>query len=166
MAVRAQTDTEFAFDILRWLDRLLIRLVSSSSMCVCVCVCVYAGALDQRAAVVVQVSKFATYNKDDPGSFQLSPVCVFSRLLLDLPAVYAFVSYGPYRVQEFSYYPQFMFNLRRRYAQTVVALAKCTVELMCLSAPVNSCKCSTAVLMRQHFTGTRNFLGVIDCVYD
>jgi len=51
--------TEFTFDILRWLDRMLIRLVQ----------------------------KFATYKKDDPASFKLS--------------------------QEFSYYPQFMFHLRR-----------------------------------------------------
>lgn len=54
-----KTRSEFTFDILRWLDRMLIRLVS----------------------------KFAQYRKDDPASFRLSP--------------------------EFSYYPQFMFHLRR-----------------------------------------------------
>lgn len=54
-----RTITEYTFDILRWLDRTLIRLVS----------------------------KFATYKKDDPQSFRLS--------------------------QELSYYPQFMFHLRR-----------------------------------------------------
>ena len=54
-----KTLAEFTFDILRWVDRTLIRLVS----------------------------KFATYKKDDPGSFRMSP--------------------------EFSYYPQFMFHLRR-----------------------------------------------------
>jgi len=54
-----KTQSEYTFDILRWLDRTLIRLVS----------------------------KFATYKKDDPNSFRLS--------------------------QEFSYYPQFMFHLRR-----------------------------------------------------
>jgi protein transport protein SEC23 len=55
----AKTANEYTFDILRWLDRNLIRLVS----------------------------KFATYKKDEPESFKLSP--------------------------EFSYYPQFMFHLRR-----------------------------------------------------
>eukprot|EP00808_Paulinella_micropora_P015808 g19356.t1 len=61
MARRAvwKTRTEYTFDILRWLDSHLIRLVS----------------------------KFATYQKDDPSSLRLSP--------------------------EFSYYPQFMFHLRR-----------------------------------------------------
>eukprot|EP00457_Paulinella_chromatophora_P001779 gb/GEZN01001781.1/.p1 GENE.gb/GEZN01001781.1/~~gb/GEZN01001781.1/.p1 ORF type:complete len:747 (+),score=118.53 gb/GEZN01001781.1/:81-2321(+) len=61
MARRAvwKTRTEYTFDILRWLDSHLIRLVS----------------------------KFATYQKDDPSSLRLS--------------------------QEFSYYPQFMFHLRR-----------------------------------------------------
>lgn len=54
-----KTNNEYTFDILRWLDRMLIRLVS----------------------------KFATYVKDDPNSFQLSP--------------------------ELHYYPQFMFHLRR-----------------------------------------------------
>jgi protein transport protein SEC23 len=54
-----KTYSEFTFDILRWLDRTLIRLVN----------------------------KFATYKKDDPQSFRLS--------------------------NEFSYYPQFMFHLRR-----------------------------------------------------
>jgi len=54
-----KTLTEYTFDILRWVDRTLIRLVS----------------------------KFASYKKDDPNSFRLSP--------------------------EFSYYPQFMFHLRR-----------------------------------------------------
>lgn len=39
-----KTQTEYTFDILRWLDRMLIRLVS----------------------------KFAVYNKDDPSSFRLS----------------------------------------------------------------------------------------------
>lgn len=54
-----KTLTEYTFDILRWVDRTLIRLVS----------------------------KFASYKKDDPNTFRLSP--------------------------EFSYYPQFMFHLRR-----------------------------------------------------
>jgi len=54
-----KTLNEYTFDILRWVDRTLIRLVS----------------------------KFASYKKDDPNSFRLSP--------------------------EFSYYPQFMFHLRR-----------------------------------------------------
>lgn len=54
-----KTLTEFTFDILRWVDRTLIRLVS----------------------------KFASYKKDDPASFKLTG--------------------------EFSYYPQFMFHLRR-----------------------------------------------------
>lgn len=54
---RAQSEN--AFDIIRWLDRSLIRLVS----------------------------KFASYKKDDANSFRLST--------------------------EFSYYPQFMFHLRR-----------------------------------------------------
>jgi len=40
-----KAETEEAFDVLRWLDRMLIRLVS----------------------------KFADYTKDDPNSFQLSP---------------------------------------------------------------------------------------------
>lgn len=46
-----QTLTEYTFDILRWLDRFLIRLVS----------------------------KFGIYKKDDPSSFQLTPVrcCVY-----------------------------------------------------------------------------------------
>ena len=50
---------EFSFDILRWLDKMLIRLVQ----------------------------KFAFYTKNDPNSFRLS--------------------------NEFSYFPQFMFHLRR-----------------------------------------------------
>ena len=54
-----KTITEYTFDILRWVDRTLIRLVS----------------------------KFASYKKDDPASFRMSA--------------------------EFSYYPQFMFHLRR-----------------------------------------------------
>jgi protein transport protein SEC23 len=54
-----KTANEFTFDILRWVDRTLIRLVS----------------------------KFASYRKDDANSFKLST--------------------------EFSYYPQFMFHLRR-----------------------------------------------------
>jgi len=54
-----KTQSEYTLDILRWLDRNLIRLVS----------------------------KFASYKKEDPDSFKLSP--------------------------EFSYYPQFMFHLRR-----------------------------------------------------
>ena len=58
-------ETEDVGDILRWLDRSLIRLCS----------------------------KFATYRKDEPNSFQLSP--------------------------NFSLYPQFMFNLRRsQFMQT------------------------------------------------
>lgn len=54
-----KTQTMYTYDILRWLDRMLIRLVS----------------------------KFCQCTKDDPSSFRLSP--------------------------EFSYYPQFMFHLRR-----------------------------------------------------
>lgn len=54
-----KTLSEYTFDILRWVDRTLIRLVA----------------------------KFASYKKDDPNTFRLSP--------------------------EFSYYPQFMFHLRR-----------------------------------------------------
>lgn len=54
-----KTDSEFALDILRWLDRMLIRLCA----------------------------KFAQFSKDDPESFRLG--------------------------QELSYYPQFMFHLRR-----------------------------------------------------
>ena len=54
-----KSENEFAFDILRWLDRMLIKLTQ----------------------------QFASYQKDQPDSFRLSP--------------------------EFSYYPQFMFNLRR-----------------------------------------------------
>jgi len=54
-----RTETEEVADVMRWLDRALIRLCS----------------------------KFATYRKDDPSSFRLSP--------------------------EFSIYPQFMFHLRR-----------------------------------------------------
>jgi len=54
-----KTENEEAFDILRWVDRMLIRLCA----------------------------RFAEYQKDDPASFQLS--------------------------QNFSLYPQFMFNLRR-----------------------------------------------------
>jgi len=54
-----KTRTEYSFDILRWLDRMLIRLVK----------------------------KFASFQKDDPNSFRLC--------------------------NEFSYYPQFMFHLRR-----------------------------------------------------
>lgn len=52
-------ETEEVADVMRWLDRALIRLCT----------------------------KFATYRKDDPSSFRLSP--------------------------EFSIYPQFMFHLRR-----------------------------------------------------
>lgn len=54
-----KAETEFAVDILRWLDRMLIRLVA----------------------------KFGDYQKDRPESFSLSP--------------------------EFSFFPQFMFHLRR-----------------------------------------------------
>eukprot|EP01006_Ploeotia_vitrea_P011244 TRINITY_DN29942_c1_g1_i1.p2 TRINITY_DN29942_c1_g1~~TRINITY_DN29942_c1_g1_i1.p2 ORF type:complete len:776 (+),score=419.17 TRINITY_DN29942_c1_g1_i1:24-2330(+) len=54
-----KAETEFANDVLRWLDRQLIRLVA----------------------------KFAQYQPDKPESFRLSP--------------------------EFSYYPMFMFHLRR-----------------------------------------------------
>lgn len=54
-----RTETEDTLDILRWLDRSLIRLCA----------------------------RFADYHKDDPGSFRLSP--------------------------SFSFYPQFMFHLRR-----------------------------------------------------
>lgn len=54
-----KTENEDSFDILRWVDRMLIRLCS----------------------------RFAEYQKDDPGSFALST--------------------------NFSLYPQFMFNLRR-----------------------------------------------------
>jgi protein transport protein SEC23 len=54
-----RTKTEHTIDILRWLDRTLIRLVQ----------------------------KFATFKKDDPNTFRLAP--------------------------EFSYFPQFMFHLRR-----------------------------------------------------
>jgi protein transport protein SEC23 len=54
-----RAETEEVADVMRWLDRALIRLCS----------------------------KFATYRKDDPASFRLSP--------------------------EFSIYPQFMFHLRR-----------------------------------------------------
>jgi protein transport protein SEC23 len=54
-----KTENEDSFDILRWVDRMLIRLCA----------------------------RFAEYQKDAPDTFQLSP--------------------------SFSYYPQFMFNLRR-----------------------------------------------------
>jgi protein transport protein SEC23 len=54
-----KAETEFAVDVLRWLDRMLIRLVA----------------------------KFGDYTKERPESFQLS--------------------------QEFAFYPQFMFHLRR-----------------------------------------------------
>jgi protein transport protein SEC23 len=54
-----KAETSESMDILRWLDRMLIRLMN----------------------------KFATYRKDDPNSFSLSP--------------------------QFSLYPQFMFHLRR-----------------------------------------------------
>lgn len=54
-----KAENEYAFDILRWLDRMLIRLTQ----------------------------KFAIYQKDNPDSLRLP--------------------------QEFSYYPQFMFHLRR-----------------------------------------------------
>jgi len=54
-----KTRTEYTIDILRWLDRTLIKLVQ----------------------------KFATFKKDDAASFRLA--------------------------QEFTYYPQFMFHLRR-----------------------------------------------------
>ena len=59
-------ETEEPTDVMRWLDRSLIRLAS----------------------------KFATYRKDDPSSFRLSP--------------------------EFTLYPQFMFHLRRsKFLQTL-----------------------------------------------
>jgi len=83
-------------DVLRWLDRMLIRLVRPPEPAAVVGATAEADATASAwaaSAVVVrpgmspQCQKFAEYRKDDPSSFQLSPA--------------------------FSIYPQFMFHLRR-----------------------------------------------------
>ena len=87
-----QTLTEYTFDILRWVDRTLIRLVS----------------------------KFASYKKDDPNSFRLSP--------------------------EFSYYPQVSHRPRPSLLGALFFFGRsffCVCVYMCVHPPIclYCCRC-------------------------
>lgn len=70
-------------DVLRWLDRMLIRLVRRMVRETRE----KAGGLSATVSLFPQCQKFADYRKDDPTSFRLNDY--------------------------FSIYPQFMFHLRR-----------------------------------------------------
>lgn len=79
---RAETDD--GPDVLRWVDRMLIRLVS---LIIEMFYCFFESVNENPINISQQCQKFGEYSKDDPNSFRLA--------------------------ENFSLYPQFMYHLRR-----------------------------------------------------
>ena len=76
-----RADSEEGADVLRWLDKMLIRLVRFSNESF------VSNRRKMRVFRFDQCQKFGVYEKDSPGSFQLTDT--------------------------FTLYPQFMYHLRR-----------------------------------------------------
>jgi len=69
-----RAETEEGPDVLRWLDRQLIRLVGrrSNTLIIIIIIKIIIMTQIQSLNVCVQCQKFGDYHKDDPNSFRFS----------------------------------------------------------------------------------------------
>ena len=125
-----RTESEDVADILRWVDRSLIRLCVDRALALRErSASEDSRSLDHALHHSVRCAKFAEYEKENPSSFRLGP--------------------------EFSLYPQFMFHLRRSqflqlfnsspdeaaYYRTVLAREGTTHALVMIQVRVRAASC-------------------------